>query len=110
MTIKQQVINEFLTHDKKNFTIFGTNYDELSKMYDSLVSWLKLGKTYQNFLVTEGAVSLNGSIREDRSAVVNNERYKKDVTVSFPFKYPVYAFMFSKLESIKKQMQDKPVT
>lgn len=99
--MKQKIIREFLEDEKANYSIYGTTSTELSKMYDDLVAWINQGKTLQAWLISEGAMSLDGSVRRDRLITIHRDG--KDVPLRLVFKYFVYNYLFRKINQYQNE-------
>jgi len=103
--IKNQVTNTFINDEKANYSIFQTNKHELGKMFDNMVDWFKApNRTLHGFLVTEGAMHPNGTVRMDRIATALID--KQEQTVKMVFKYFVYNYLYSEVQKIKQQKND----
>ena len=104
---KREIINDFLSDTKRNYTVFNTSYEEISELYDGLSAWLKQNKTFQNWLVTESAMHPDGRVRFDRQAELYDKESQKTKTVDLVFKYFIYNYLFTK---IKQQKNDTTTT
>lgn len=105
MTLKERIINDFLSNNQRNFSIYRTNFGELSRMYDKLISALKSGTKLERFLNFEGATTSDGKIRFDMEAdyIDPEDKQKKIIKTKVVFKYPVYRYFYEQyMESISK--------
>lgn len=103
--MKHEIIQEFLNDTKANYSVYGTSYEELSRMYDDLMRWLKQNKTFTAWLVTESAMHPDGTVRFDRQVTLQQD--KTSQLVNIVFKYFVYNYLFRKINNYKNESETK---
>ena len=99
MTMKDNIINEFLNNETKNFTLFQLTYQKMSEMYDRITEVIKNKEDFKRFLNFEGATTSDGKVRFDKQVTYFDEAVKKDKTTKIIFKYSIYNFLYSKINT-----------
>lgn len=106
MTIKERVISEFL-NSERNFDIYETSEDELSKMYDTMKETVEKKKKWTTFLLEQKAITKSSDgvikVRFDREVMNKNG----NGTQKLVFKYPVYNFLRTKFLEITEAIKIK---
>lgn len=95
---KEQIVKKFM--DEENAAVYQTNAAEIGQLYDTYVSHLKLGLSFQQIAVKFKALKLlQGIYKEavlcDRMTKVHDQDKKREVEVPVVFRYTVFRFFES---------------
>ena len=108
MTLKEIIINKFLNDDRKNFSIYHTNFEELSRMYDKVADVARKGEDFKRFLQFENAITFDGKIKFDLTTDYFDKETKKTlVNQKVVFKYPVYNFFYNEYKTAMADIKAK---
>lgn len=109
MTLKEKIVGDFMGDEKRCFTVFNTNQNELFRMYDEVVEAVKKNENFDRFLNFKGATKADGKIRLDRESnyIDPDDKGKKIVKTKVVFKYPVYRYFYINYKEAVESIKEK---
>lgn len=104
---KADIINKFLNDQSDNlpcanYKAFSTNFVELGKMYEAVKEVMESETSWDDFLKLEGALTMDGRVRQDReytgSFEDESKKTKRTITTKVVFKYFVFNWFKKQIE------------
>lgn len=108
MKLKDRIINDFLVNDKRNFTIYQTQANELGMMYDKLIKSIKSGEDFKRFLRFENAITHEGKVKFDLTVDFFDKESKQTLhNQKVVFKYAIYSYFYSEIQAAMEKIKEK---